>query len=254
MSATNLYFMFRSSLTSLSLLFVILFSFPAHAQSGAKELIGAWESTFIDGQGRSSKLSMIIAEGYMSMAAYHPGSGEFLATLGGKWNADWENFSLNYEYDSSDSTMVGATKVMPYSLSGSVLIFNKDKFWTRVDDGSPGALGGAWEITGRKRNGEMQDLSARRDGPRKTMKIMSGTRFQWIAFDVEKRQFMATGGGTYRTNAQGLYVEEIQFFSRDASRAGSSLSFDYKLKNGNWIHQGMSSKGAPIHEVWSKRK
>lgn len=224
------------------------------AQSGAKELFGAWESTFVDGEGRRSKLSMTIAEGYMSMVAYHPESGDFIATLGGKWNADWENFSITYEYDSSDSTQVGATKVMPYSITGNTLIFNNDKFWTRADDGTPGALPGAWEIIGRKRNGTMQDLTARRDGPRKTMKILSGTRFQWVAFDVEKQQFIATGGGTYRTTPEGLYVEKIQFFSRDASRVGRSLSFDFLLRSGDWIHKGFSSKGAPVHEVWSKRR
>lgn len=246
--------MYRSALTTTLLLLLTMLAVPASAQSGAKELRGAWESTFVDAEGRRSKLSMIIADGYMSMVAYTTDTGEFLATLGGQWNADWENFSLTYEYDSSDSTLVGTTKVMPYSLTGSVLIFNNDKFWTRVDDGTPGALMGAWEITGRKRDGEMQDLSSRREGPRKTMKILSGSRFQWIAFDTEKQQMRATGGGTYRTTPEGLYVEEIKFFSRDVNRVGASLSFDYKLLGDDWVHKGLSSKGAPIHEVWSLRQ
>lgn len=224
------------------------------AQSGAKELLGGWESTFTDAQGRRSKLSMTIADGYMSMVAYNAESGDFIATLGGKWNADWENFSISYEYDSSDSTQVGLTKVMPYSVTGSVLIFNNDKFWTRIDDNTPGALPGAWEIVGRKRDGVMQDLSERRTGSRKTMKIMSGTRFQWIAFDVDTKQFIATGGGTYRTTEEGMYVEKISFFSKDATRVGRSLSFDFKLRNGDWIHKGFSSQGKPVHEVWSKRR
>lgn len=196
---------------------------------------------------------MIITDGYMSMVAFHPQSGEFIATLGGRWNADWESFSITYEYDSSDSTQVGATKVMPYQITGNTLIFNNDKFWTRLDSGTPGALAGAWEITGRKRDGVMQDLSARRDGPRKTMKILSGSRFQWIAFDTEKQQFIATGGGRYTTNENGLYVEKIEYFSRDASRVGRSLSFDYMRDDGKWKHKGLSSKGDPVHEIWSLR-
>jgi len=241
---------------TLLLLFIsLLFNAGVQAQEASgKELLGAWESTFLDGQGRQSKLTMIIANDYMSMLAFHPESGEFIATLGGSWRADTKDFEITYEWDSSDSTQVGETQKMPYSLTGSILIFNRDKVWTRVDDNSPGALAGAWEIIGRKRNGVMQDLSSRREGPRKTMKILSGSRFQWIAFDLEKKQFRATGGGSYTTNEDGLYVEKIECFSRDASRVGRSLSFDFQLFKGDWIHKGLSSKGDPVHEVWSLRQ
>ncbi|TXF91283.1 membrane or secreted protein [Neolewinella aurantiaca] len=224
------------------------------AQSPATKLLGAWESTFTDAQGRSSALTMTIADGFMVMTAYNKESGEFIATLGGRWRADWDNFSITYEFDSSDSTQVGGVSTMPYSLVGSVLVFNGDKVWTRTDDMSPGALPGAWEIIGRKRNGKMQDLSERRTSPRKTMKILSGSRFQWIAFDIAKKKFTATGGGSYTTDENGMYIEKIEFFSRDPERAGSQLSFDFKLQNGDWVHRGVSSKGEPLHEVWSLRQ
>ncbi len=242
----------RSTLTFFIFLF---FASPLLiAQGAANPLLGAWESSFLDGAGNRSTLTMIVANDFVSMAAYNEESGAFIATLGGRWTSDADNFKLTYEYDSSDSTQVGTTVEMPYTLTGSVLVFNQDKVWTRVDDNSPGALPGAWEIIGRKRDGVMQDLSARRASPRKTMKILSGSRFQWIAFDIEKKKFLATGGGSYTTNENGLYVENITFFSRDASRAGSSLSFDYMLFKKDWIHKGLSSKGKPIHEVWSLRK
>lgn len=232
----------------------LLLSPQVHAQATNSPFLGAWESSFIDGNGNQSMLTMIVADDFMSMAAYNEKTGAFIATLGGRWNADANNFNLTYEYDSSDSTQVGTTVAMPYTLTGNVLVFNQDKVWTRVDDTTPGALAGAWEIIGRKRDGVMQDLSYRRTSPRKTMKILSGSRFQWIAFDLEKKQFRATGGGEYTTNENGLYVEKITFFSRDASRAGSSLSFDYLLFKGDWVHKGLSSKGNPIHEVWSLRQ
>ena len=85
------------------------------------------------------------------------------------------------------------------------------------------------------------------------MKILSGTRFQWIAYNTETKQFMGTGGGNY-TTIDGKYTEHIEFFSRDDSRVGNSLTFDYKLSEGNWYHQGLSSKGDPIHEIWSMRE
>ncbi|MBK8310764.1 MAG: hypothetical protein IPL04_07545 [Chitinophagaceae bacterium] len=56
------------------------------------------------------------------------------------------------------------------------------------------------------------------------------------------------------TLKDGKYTETIEFFSRDSSRVGASLSFDYSLKEGVWIHQGLSSKGAPIYEEWSRLK
>lgn len=236
--------------------FPLLFLLPCVviAQANVKALQGAWESSFLDNDGRRSQLTMTIADGFMVMTAYNEADGEFLSTLGGRWRADYDTFSLTYEFDSSDSTQVGGTVAIPYRLVGNTLIFNNDKFWTRTDDNQPGALPGAWEIIGRKRDGKMQDLSARRTSPRKTMKILSGTRFQWIAFDTEERKFIATGGGSYRTNDKGLYIERIEFFSRDPTRAGKQLSFDYKLTRGQWTHRGTSSKGKPVHEVWALRR
>ena len=82
-------------------------------------------------------------------------------------------------------------------------------------------------MSGRYRNDERQMRST--DKPRKTMKILSGTRFQWIAFDTEKKEFKGTGGGTY-TTINGKYSEKIEFFSRDKTRVGMSLEFDYNMK------------------------
>ena len=106
-------------------------------------------------------------------------------------------------------------------------------------------------MSGRFRNGVKSTRSI--DRPRKTMKILSGSRFQWIAYNTETRQFMGTGGGTYIT-VKGKYIEQIEFFSRDNSRIGTKLDFEFKLDNGEWNHMGFSSKGDPIHEIWIKRK
>ena len=32
------------------------------------------------------------------------------------------------------------------------------------------------------------------------------------------------------------------------------LEFDYNIENGNWIHRGKTSKGDPLHEIWSLRE
>lgn len=241
----------------LTLFLITILSTCVSAQSmesaGQQPLLGSWESTYTESDGRLAKLNMIIAADHMSMAAYYAEDGAFVATLGGKWKADSEAFTITYEFDSSAGAKVGSTAKMTYEINGNFLIFNGNKFWTRVDDGqSP--LAGAWEITGRKVDGTMQDLSDRRTGPRKTMKILSGSRFQWIAFDTSTKEFKGSGGGTYTTNDEGTYVEKIEFFSRDATRVGQGLSFGFEVKNGDWHHSGKSSKGKPIYEVWSLRQ
>ena len=86
---------------------------------------------------------------------------------------------------------------------------------------------------------------------RRTLKLLSGKRFQWVAFNVETKEFSGTGGGTYTTK-DGAYTENIQFFSRDRSSVGASLAFTYELIDGQWHHSGLSSKGSPIYEIWSK--
>jgi hypothetical protein len=120
-----------------------------------------------------------------------------------------------------------------------------------LDDGKPGALAGAWLFTGRVTD---TGIEKRVPGARRTMKILSGTRFQWIAYNIETKEFFGTGGGTY-TSVNGKYTETIDVFSRDNSRVGAKLDFNFSLSpEGDWHHSGKSSKGDPINEIWSKRE
>ena len=48
-------------------------------------------------------------------------------------------------------------------------------------------------------------------------------------------------------------LKVFNIFSRDDSRVGSELDFNYEIKNKDWYHTGLSSKGKPINEVWSIR-
>jgi len=122
------------------------------------------------------------------------------------------------------------------------------KEWERVDEGKD-ALSGNWKITGREQDGK---IVAMRPGARKTIKILSGTRFQWAAINSETGEFFGTGGGYYSFK-DGKYTENIEFFSRDSSRVGASLSFDASLKEGKWHHSGLSSKGDKIYEIWERK-
>jgi hypothetical protein len=86
---------------------------------------------------------------------------------------------------------------------------------------------------------------------RKTIKLLSGQRFQWAAINTDTGEFFGTGGGTYSFR-EGQYTEHIEFFSRESSRVGMSLSFSGRVEGRNWYHSGKSSRGEPISEVWSR--
>jgi hypothetical protein len=120
------------------------------------------------------------------------------------------------------------------------------EIWEKLSDSKDDLIGN-WVITGRKQEGK---ISRSTPGARRTVKILSDGRFQWVAFNSETKEFSGTGGGTY-TAKDGKYVETITFFSRDDSRVGAELGFDFKVIDGEWHHSGLSSKGDPIYEIWT---
>lgn len=184
---------------------------------------------------------------YFSETAYSSNGGNFISTYGGTWSIDSSNYIENIEFNSKDSTKVGLIENHELSMEEDGLSIDGNSF-TAIDDTITTALKGAWFIAGRERDGEMQ---FREPSPRKTMKILSGTRFQWVAYDVAKKGFYGTGGGTY-TSDKGQYIETIEFFSRDSTRVGASLDFGFEVKGNDWHHKGLSSKGDSIYEVWRR--
>jgi hypothetical protein len=217
----------------------------------AQSLIGAWEALG-DFNGKQLRSVVIFTENHQVGTFYDAKTGAFMGTNGGGWSIDGNTITEVIEFDTENSERVGSTHSFDIELSENELkIKNTPVVWRRIDNGTPGNLAGAWLISGRMRDGELQKRDTNR--PRKTMKILSDTRFQWIAYNTETKEFMGTGGGTY-TTIDGKYIENIEFFSRDDNRVGASLQFDYELKDSDWHHSGLSSKGNPIYEVWSLRK
>ncbi len=230
------------------LLICTFLSFALNAQS----FIGAWESYHTSENGDMVKSVVIFGDGYQTIATYDLKTGKFIRAEGGTWKLDGDTMTEIVEFDSKYPEKVGKEVSFKVFINDSIMgIVGRDMEYKRIDNGEPGKLQGAWLISGRVKDGKtaISDTSS----PRKTMKILSGTRFQWIAYNTETKQFMGTGGGTY-TTTNGEYTENIEFFSRDDSRVGASLKFDYGLVDGNWHHSGLSSKGDPIHEIWSHRE
>lgn len=218
-------------------------------------LVGAWrlvETTGSD-QGEAQKIRLFSPT--YTMASVYTDSA-FIGSEGGTYTLDGPNASYTIDYHTWDSSMVGQNLELTFRVEGDRLIVNAEiggrtiqRVWERIDAGdSP--LAGHWKIRARMQDGEMRDIH--QQGTRQTIKMLSGTRFQWTAMDPGTQQFMGCGGGTY-TFEDGVYTEHIEFFSRDNSRIGMGLSFQGKVDGDDWHHSGKSSRGQPISEIWARQ-
>ena len=194
----------------------------------------------------------IYSDKYFAVSTYNIEKNTFISALGGMYSMEDGYFEV-LEFNSLDSTSVGDTiyyskiKVDLKNKSGKMSIDGK-KFTKNQNQDQ---LQGSWLMSGIERRGEMRMRDVNRS--RKTLKMLAGGRFQWIAYDVNKKGFYGTGGGTYSA-VNGKYIENIEFFSRDSNTVGKSLEFDYKIIEGDWHHRGFSSKGDPKYEIWTHRK
>ena len=221
-----------------SILFISLSGFLATFSSDP--ITGAWK--------KDAGL-YLFQNGYFSYTVYTPEA--FGYTCGGSYTLEGLDLKLNYEFHTSEPDKVGTSEVMEAAMDQAVLFLNQDSF-NRMDMGNESQIAGTWLMINRKRDGVLgapRDLTA----PRKTMKILTGTRFQWIAYNSETKQFSGTGGGHYSA-VDGKYTENIEFFSRNQDRVGASLEFEFKVEDGQWHHIGFSSAGEAMYEIWTKRK
>jgi hypothetical protein len=214
-----------------------------HVQQAS--ITGAWKKTDANGE-----VVMILHDNYLTQAAFDKAGKKFHYTKGGVASTSGNKLTIHYEFNTQQNDQVGNSVTSTYAVENGQLIIQANgakETWTRIDD-NQGALAGTWRISGRMQGGEMRTMNP---GARKTYKILSGTRFQWVAMNTETKQISGTGGGTY-TFENGKYTEHIEFFSRDSSRVGASLTFDGSVSNNVWTHKGLSSRGEPIHEEWTK--
>ena len=255
---------------TLSLAMAILCTFSPHtttqpgnlAQTTQKaqqqeKLKGAWQLSSGSGQfatlPKGARAVAMLEDGYFTVAYFSEADRKFMGTFGGTYSIKDGKLTQQFEYNTLDTAAVGTSHTLSYTLQNGQLQLTGDNLkqtWRRADKTTDSPLEGTWRITGRAgEDGKVNPIHT--SGTRKTLKILSGDRFQWIAFDSGTKVFSGTGGGTY-TAENGTYTENIEFFSRDSSRVGASLSFDFEVKDGKWHHSGTSSTGKPINEVWER--
>ena len=206
----------------------------------------------------------IYSDNYFAVSKYNIEDNAFISAYGGLYSIDNNEYYEVLEFNSIDSSTVGDTiYYSDFTFFNEVfddgdeevdlvyLIINNIKYLPNMGNYNDDGLNGSWLMSGIERRGEMRMRDVNR--PRKTLKMLGGGRFQWIAYDTSKKGFYGTGGGTF-TAVEGKYVENIEFFSRDSNTVGKSLGFNYEIKEGDWHHKGFSSKGDPKYEIWTKRK
>ena len=211
----------------------------------SQKIDGAWEFKSAD-----KHVVLLYKDGYFTHTEFTP--KEFLLSWGGVATTDARQLKILIEFNSAISENVGKEVAYNFLINNDELHMNEDGISTkykRIDDGNA-SLAGAWKISAREQDGKI--VAIHQTGARKTLKVLSGSRFQWFAINPETKQFSGTGGGTY-SFSEGKYTENIQFFSRDNNRVGAQLAFDGKIENSEWHHSGLSSKGDKIYEIWSRK-
>jgi len=176
-------------------------------------------------------------DSYLIETGYQQKDGAFAFTRGGFYQKTEKAIEVTFEFNSN------------YAQDSLKRLSYTGQDWRKVSN-TDQALEGKWLMAGRvKPQGEQRrDLSR----SRKTMKLLLDGYFQWTAFDTASMRFMGSGGGTY-TAQDGNYVETLEYFSRDNSKVGKVLPFEFSLKENDWYHKGLNSKGQSMHEIWQKR-
>lgn len=193
-----------------------------------------------------------IDKSYFVYTIYSKSPAGFVKTVGGFYNIEDDVLTVNLEFNSNyeEDTITSVTWPLEVVEDGLILAGENNIFFKKdVEFNQP--LDGKWLFAtrgpdeGQERRGESNS--------RKTMKFLSDGYFQWIAYDTVTFKFSGTGGGTY-TAKDGVYTENIEFFSRDNARVGAQLNFTYEIKGDDWHHKGKNSKGGPMYEIWAVRK
>ena len=188
--------------------------------------------------GQEIQHRILIDDEYYVETQFTTKPNQFIKTIGGFYHRKGNDLMVALEFNSNFSN----------DRIKHIVVNDQDR-WKEISKTNL-PLQGKWLMAGRVNGNQERRRDTNR--PRKTMKILLEGFFQWIAYNTESFSFHGTGGGSY-TAKDGTYTETIDYFSRDNNKVGISLEFEYVKKGMDWHHQGFSSKGDPLHEIWTYR-
>lgn len=203
------------------------------------------------GEANSINHELKLANGYLTYSIYESNPAKFIKTLGGFYQIEDNRLIVSLEFNSNYNQDSLRSLSMSYKMNGADLILEmKSKMEFKPKGTDKQELDGQWLFgtrgpdKGQERRGDTK--------PRKTLKFLQNGKFQWIAYNTETMKFHGTGGGSF-ISKDGIYQETIEYFSRDNSRVGAALKFDFEVVNNDWHHKGKNSKGEPMYEIWMRR-
>lgn len=239
-----------------NLLLTLSILFLSTALMAQNALQGSWKLVAVNGKSieKTETTVKIYDKEFFVFGAYHPETNEFLYAGCGTYSYDAKKYSENLQIYTRNEEALGKDQAYDLKISGKTLTLKAEMHGKKLEekweklDGPSTALTGLWRISERKVEDEMRDMPL---ADRKTLKIISGTHYQWIAFNSATGVLSGTGGGEYVIK-DGKYVEHVRFMSRNNELAAKrpELPFDFEVKEGKWHHSGFSSVGNPIYEIW----
>ena len=189
-----------------------------------------------------------IGEDYLIHSSYSATPAKFIRTVGGFYSLADSILQVKLEFNSNHADDGLTTLSLSVVLKDNQLILPMDgDLIFKKQETTQQALDGVWLFAsrgpeeGQERRGE--------ENPRKTLKYLQDSRFQWIAYHTDTMEFFGTGGGEF-TSKDGKYVESIEYFSRDDSRVGAELDFKYEIKSGDWHpYRNEQQGGADVRDL-----
>lgn len=180
----------------------------------AQSLEGSWQLTHLNGDEVTDReVIKIVVDGYFALGSKRMEDNAFLGAAGGAYKVIGNKLIEKRDFDTYDESKINQEKHYDLKWVDDDRIQISDNAHTKIWERRSSAtdeLSGSWLITGRQRNGEMKTMTP---GDRRTLKILHGDRFQWVAFNSATKSFIASGGGTYSAR-NGVYTEHITFFQR----------------------------------------
>src|ERR1039457_2067345 len=111
-------------------------------------------------------------------------------------------------------------------------------------------LDGTWELVAYKYGATAAYSAVPKDS--REIKLISGTHFVWVVYNLRTRKPSSVGGGTCSLQADH-YIEQLDFGDRrPKDLIGKTQSFRISIDGDKWQQSGVLSNGLRIEETWRR--
>ena len=223
----------------------------------SQTLNGAWRLIEQNNGPVNHEVIKLFSNSYFTSASYYKNSGEFIEAQGGIYVLDMLSYKEHVQIDSKEPEHSGTTIEYKATLKEDRLTLTNlhtgvTELWQKFDDANNYEMSFCWRIHQKKDESE-GDWRTIEYAPRKTLKMLTNSRYQVLALNSETGKFVGSSGGTW-TKKGDAYTENIEFFSKDKKNAGRTLKFIRSYEKGIWLHTGKETRGGLMMEKWVRYK